>query len=187
MKTALLSLAESRNQVTLHKVAFCQFFWLVCGVYGVFRIWVLASKMSKSQKHNRCLFKWSKNNLSMFYSLNWGNKKRENRRIVQNHFSRRFEGFTSQIRSYLVVDFLHDANPSMGHGSKIEINEQGKSVIRLFLRILPHYKFESVRYSDSVKKHWITVNSSLKKFIGAMLTEIHWIFTESQKPSLIQI
>ena len=32
------------------------------------------------------------------------------RRIVQNHFSRRFEGCTSQIRSYLEVDFLHDAN-----------------------------------------------------------------------------
>ena len=51
------------------------------------------------------------------------------RRIVENHFSRRFEGCTSQIRSYLEVDFLHDANASfdmevkwleetvMGHGS----------------------------------------------------------------------
>jgi len=34
-------------------------------------------------------------------------------RIVQNHFSRRFEGCTSQIRSYLEVDFLHDANTSI--------------------------------------------------------------------------
>jgi len=40
--------------------------------------------------------------------------KDRHRRIVQNHFSRRFEGSTSQIRSYLEVDFLHNA---MGHGS----------------------------------------------------------------------
>jgi len=33
--------------------------------------------------------------------------------IVQNHFSRRFEGCTSQIRSYLKLDFLHDANTSI--------------------------------------------------------------------------
>jgi len=32
------------------------------------------------------------------------------RRIVQNQFSRRFEGCTSQIRSYLEVDFFHEAN-----------------------------------------------------------------------------
>jgi len=35
------------------------------------------------------------------------------RRIVQNRFSRRFGGCTSQIRSYLEVDFLHDANTSI--------------------------------------------------------------------------
>ena len=35
------------------------------------------------------------------------------RRIVQNHFSRRFEGCASQIRSYHEVDFLHDANTSI--------------------------------------------------------------------------
>ena len=35
------------------------------------------------------------------------------RRIVQNHFSRSFGGCTSQIRSYLEVDFLHDANTSI--------------------------------------------------------------------------
>jgi len=34
------------------------------------------------------------------------------------HFSRRFESCTFQSRSYLDVDFLHDDNPSMGHGSK---------------------------------------------------------------------
>ena len=39
--------------------------------------------------------------------------RRTHRRIVQNHFSRRFEGCTSQIRSYLEVDFLHDANTSI--------------------------------------------------------------------------
>jgi len=38
--------------------------------------------------------------------------RQTHRRIVQNHFSRRFEGYTSQIRSYLEVDFLHDANTS---------------------------------------------------------------------------
>jgi len=32
------------------------------------------------------------------------------RRVVQNPFSRRFGGCTSQIRSYLKLDFLHDSN-----------------------------------------------------------------------------
>jgi len=35
------------------------------------------------------------------------------RRIVQNHFPRRFEGCTSQIRSYLEVNFFHSANTSI--------------------------------------------------------------------------
>ena len=39
--------------------------------------------------------------------------RQTHRRIVQNNFSRRFEGCTSQIRSYLEVDFLHDANTSI--------------------------------------------------------------------------
>jgi len=39
--------------------------------------------------------------------------RQTHRRIVKNHFSRRFEGCTSQIRSYLEVDFLHDANTSI--------------------------------------------------------------------------
>jgi len=39
--------------------------------------------------------------------------RQTHRRIVQNHFSPRFGGCTSQIRSYLEVDFLHDANTSI--------------------------------------------------------------------------
>jgi len=39
--------------------------------------------------------------------------RQTHRRIVQNHFSRCFGGCTSQIRSYLEVDFLHDANTSI--------------------------------------------------------------------------
>jgi len=39
--------------------------------------------------------------------------RQTHRRIVENHFSRRFGGCTSQIRSYLEVDFLHDANTSI--------------------------------------------------------------------------
>ena len=39
--------------------------------------------------------------------------RQTHRRLVQNHFSRRFGGCTSQIRSYLEVDFLHDANTSI--------------------------------------------------------------------------
>ena len=39
--------------------------------------------------------------------------RQADRRIVQNPFSRRFEGCTSQIRSYLEVDFLHDVNTSI--------------------------------------------------------------------------
>jgi len=38
--------------------------------------------------------------------------RQTHRWIVQNHFFRRFEGYTSQIR-YLEVDFLHDANTSI--------------------------------------------------------------------------
>jgi len=33
------------------------------------------------------------------------------------HFSRRSEGCTFKIQFYLEVDFSHDANTSMGHGS----------------------------------------------------------------------
>ena len=40
-------------------------------------------------------------------------ERQTHRRTVQNHFSRRFEGCTSEIRSYLEVDFLHDANTSI--------------------------------------------------------------------------
>jgi len=39
--------------------------------------------------------------------------RQTHRRIVQNHFSRRFEGCTSRIRSYLKVDFLHYVNTSI--------------------------------------------------------------------------
>jgi len=39
--------------------------------------------------------------------------RQTHRRTVPNHFSRRFEGCISQIRSYLEVDFLHDANTSI--------------------------------------------------------------------------
>ena len=36
--------------------------------------------------------------------------RQTDRRIVQNHFSRRFGDSITKIRSYLEVDFLHDAN-----------------------------------------------------------------------------
>jgi len=39
--------------------------------------------------------------------------RQTHRRIVKNHLPRRFEGCTSQIRSYLEVDFLHDSNTSI--------------------------------------------------------------------------
>jgi len=45
--------------------------------------------------------------------------RQTDRRIVQNHFSRRFGGCTSQIRSYLEVDFLYDANTSIDMEVKI--------------------------------------------------------------------
>jgi len=41
------------------------------------------------------------------------------RRVVENHFSRRFQGCTSQIRFYLKLDFLHDANTSIDMEIKI--------------------------------------------------------------------
>jgi len=47
-------------------------------------------------------------------------------------------------------------------------------------------KFESVRVS--VKTHWIIVNTApLKKFRGAILTEVLLIFSESERLSLIRI
>jgi len=39
-------------------------------------------------------------------------ERQTHRRIVQNQFPRRFEGCAFQIRSYLEVVFLHDANSS---------------------------------------------------------------------------
>ena len=47
--------------------------------------------------------------------------RQTDRRIVQNHFSRRFGGCTSQIRSYLEVDFLHDANTSIAMEVKMKV------------------------------------------------------------------
>ena len=66
------------------------------------------------------------------------------RRIVQNHFSRRFEGCTSQIRSYLEVDFLHDANTSIDMEVKcLERTVMGHESIRLlqarFFLYAPHH------------------------------------------------
>jgi len=49
--------------------------------------------------------------------------RQTHRRIVQNHFSRRFGGCTSQIRSYLEVDVLHDANTSIDMEVKSRITE----------------------------------------------------------------
>jgi len=48
--------------------------------------------------------------------------RQTHRRIVQNHFSRRFEGCTSQIRFYFEVDVLHDANTSID----MEVTNRGK-------------------------------------------------------------
>jgi len=39
--------------------------------------------------------------------------RQTHRRVVQNHFSPRFEGGTFQIRPYLKLDFLRDANTSI--------------------------------------------------------------------------
>jgi len=50
--------------------------------------------------------------------------RQTHRRIVQNHFSRRFGGCTSQIRSYLEVDFLHDANTSIDMEVKMGARDQ---------------------------------------------------------------
>jgi len=47
------------------------------------------------------------------------------RRIVQNHFSRRFEDCTSQVRSYLEVDSLHDANTFID----VEVKEKKLGII----------------------------------------------------------
>ena len=53
--------------------------------------------------------------------------RQTHRRIVQNQFSRRFRGCTSQIRSYLEVDFLHDANTSIDMEVKYQIHSPCES------------------------------------------------------------
>jgi len=53
--------------------------------------------------------------------------RQTHRRIVQNHFSRRVEGCTPQIRSYLKVEFLHDANTSIDMEVKM-ISDLGSSI-----------------------------------------------------------
>jgi len=63
-------------------------------------------------------------------------------RIVHNHFSQRFEGSTSQIRSYLELEFSHDANTSMGHGSK---NARSNVFLRIFQR------FRLVKFIEKFK------------------------------------
>jgi len=91
--------------------------------------------------------------------------RQTHRRIVQNHFSRRFESCTSQIRSYLVVDFLHDANtsidmevklpeaivPKVGHGPKMGQNGFDRacvSVVFLFLLCFIAHSFEANEGTD---------------------------------------
>jgi len=61
--------------------------------------------------------------------------KQTNRRIVQNHFSRRFEGCTYQSRSYLEVDFLHDANTSID--MEVKYNKTNHDS-RLYFCMLKH-------------------------------------------------
>ena len=70
--------------------------------------------------------------------------RQTHRRIVENHFSRRFMGCTSQIRSYLVVDFLHDANTSIDMEVKLEKIAENRHVStesnRRILRISAGYQ-----------------------------------------------
>jgi len=70
--------------------------------------------------------------------------RQTHRRIVQNHFSRRFEDCTSQIRSYLEVDFLHGANTSIDMEVKLIFflgmkAQQGKRVIWYFWTLMKNY------------------------------------------------
>jgi len=60
-------------------------------------------------------------------------QKDTHRRIVQNHFSRRFGGCTSQIRSYLEVEFLHDANTSIDMEVKKAISHSKHNIRYVFL------------------------------------------------------
>ena len=48
----------------------------------------------------------------------------------------------------------------------------------------PHFEFESVSVGDSVKIYWFSLNiAPVKKISDAILTEIQWIFIESQDNS----
>jgi len=51
--------------------------------------------------------------------------RQTHRRVVQNHFSRRFEGCTSQIRSCLKLDFLLDTNTSIEMEVKLVVVREG--------------------------------------------------------------
>ena len=56
--------------------------------------------------------------------------RQTHRRTVQNHFPRRFEGCISQIRSYLEVDFLHDAGTSID--MEVKLKKLGSLIPSLF-------------------------------------------------------
>jgi len=71
-------------------------------------------------------------------------------RIVQNHFSLRFEGCTSQIRSYLEVDFFARCQYFHWHGSKIHCfyglcpRDRGKRALwagKRYIRVLLYYYY----------------------------------------------
>jgi len=71
--------------------------------------------------------------------------RQTHRRIVQNHFSRRFGCCTSRIRSYLEVDFLHDANTSIDMEVKTQNHKRLQiSFIPFHARVPPQRYFLSV-------------------------------------------
>jgi len=81
--------------------------------------------------------------------------RQTDRRIVQNHFSRRFEGSTSQIRSFLEVDVLHDANTSIDMEVIRKVTRQG---LGLSCGQGDSITVESLRtlYTETKRRHFLT-------------------------------
>ena len=89
--------------------------------------------------------------------------RQTHRRIVPNHFSRRFGGCTSLIRSYLEVDFSHDANTS------IDMEVKCIWSINIFEKYLK-YSFQNYTWSDAV----CTVHMTELSINRSKLTVIWW-------------
>jgi len=90
--------------------------------------------------------------------------------LSKNHFSRRFGGCTSQVRSYLEVDFLHDANTSIDIEVKTHAQLISDSTFKFHLKE-PFHPISYVSISKNINAlKAIFLQSSNERWSG------RWIF-----------